>query len=610
LEPVAEFLSEYPPFDELSDADLEGVAAEAEIEYFPAGHVVLEQGADAVENVWVVRSGAVDLLDRGRILDRLEPGELFGHPSMLSGLETNYEVKAAEDSLSYRLPASSVVPLLGRPGGLRYVARSLLSRRSLVPPEAAAGDPAQQPAARLIRHPPVVCASDTPVRDLARRMAAAEQSAALVKLPDGEIGIVTDRDLRERVLAAGTPPDAPISAVMTAPAFHVGPDRPGTEVMLEMLDRGIRHVPVVSAFGEPLGVLVAVDLLATHTNTAFTLRREIDGARTQDELEDAAEQMRSAVVALWDAKMPPTQITHIISIVVDALTRRFFEMAVEDLGKPPAAYAWVAVGSLGRREMAPGSDVDSALTWSTGGDPEATEHYGLELGRRVVAGLARCGFAADTHGATAGQPFFVRSVDAWRAALRHAIEEPTKDSGLFMLSLALDSRTVAQVGPASGLPDELRRLDHKRPLRQLMLRLALTHRPPTGFLRGFVVEEGGAHRGQLDIKHGGLLPVTDMARYAALAAGARVHSTPERLRVASIAGVLKTADSRMLNEAFDLFWRLRLAHQVEQLRAGDEPDDFLDPEGLDPLNRRYLRDAFHAIRAMQKRFEAERHFGV
>jgi CBS domain-containing protein len=124
-------------------------------------------------------------------------------------------------------------------------------------------------------------------------------------------------------------------------------------------------------------------------------------------------------------------------------------------------------------------------------------------------------------------------------------------------------------------------------------------------MRGLVVEDSGEHRGQLDIKHGGLLPVTDLARYGSLAAGARALATPERLRVASIAGVLDSADARVLTEAFDLFWRLRLEHQVEQLRGGADPDDYLDPEQLNPLTRTYLRDAFHAIRAMQRRFENE-----
>ena len=178
-----------------------------------------------------------------------------------------------------------------------------------------------------------------------------------------------------------------------------------------------------------------------------------------------------------------------------------------------------------------------------------------------------------------------------------------------MLSLFLDGRVVDHVGDAGDMLEELRHLDHRRSLRSLMLRLALANRPPTGFLRDFVVEDSGEHRGHLDIKRGGLLPIIDIARYASFAAGARVTSTPERLRVASTAGTLDGRHAQTLAEAFDLFWRLRLEHQVEQLRRDVEPDDYLDPEALNPLTRRYLRDAFHAVRALQRVLDNQLRFG-
>ena len=606
MEPVADFLSGFPPFDQLEQVELEALSQGVEIEYFPKDQVILRQRETSGPEVWVVRTGAVDLIDEGRVLDRLEEGEMFGHPSMLSGMPTTFEVRAAEDCLCYRLMEDELVPLLGRPAGLRYLTRSLLGRPrpggAPVP-----DDQAQQPAASLIRREPVVCDPDDPVRTIARQMADAEASAALVRLEDGGLGIVTDSDIRSRVVAAGLPDDARVSDAMTAPAFCVGPDTPGTDVMLEMLDRGIRHVPVRSAFGDPLGVLVAVELLATQAHAPFALRREIDTAGDARELREAAGRLRSAVIALNDAGAPPAQISGVIAVVADALTRRLIELAVKELGDSPAPFSWLAFGSLGRREMAPGSDIDSALTWAGPDDPEI-ERYMVDLGGRVVAGLAECGFTADTHGATAGQPFFVRSADAWRAALRRAIEDPGEAKGLIVLSLALDGRVIHRVGDPSDLPEELRRLDHLRSLRQLMLSLALAHKPPTGFLRDFVVEDSGEHRGQLDIKRGGLLPVTDMARYACLAAGARAITTPERLRVASIAGALDAADARMLAEAFDLHSRLRISHQVEQLRQGDPPDDFIDPETLDPLTRRYLRDAFHAVRSLQRTLDTKRRF--
>ncbi len=244
---VAEFLGRHPPFEGLDGSELERLAAEVEVEYVAPGEVIFEQGEEPMRQVWIVRSGAVELVDAGHVLDRLGEGELFGHPSMLSGLPTGFEARAGDGALCYRLPAETVVPLLAQPAGLRYLARSLLGRPR---PDAAAPslarDPARQPVGRLVHERPVVCEPDDTVRDAARRMAAAGESAALVRLGEGRFGILTDRDLRERVVADGVSADASLARAMSAPAFCVGPERSGVEVMLEMLDRGIRHVPVVS----------------------------------------------------------------------------------------------------------------------------------------------------------------------------------------------------------------------------------------------------------------------------------------------------------------------------------------------------------------------------
>jgi CBS domain-containing protein len=602
---IVEFLRRHAPFDDLSEAELEELAQSAEVEFFAAGATIFRQQEGPMKHVRMVRRGAVELRDGGRVLDLLGEGELFGHPSMLSGLPTGFEARAGEDTLCYRLPADAVIPLLSRPAGVRYVARSLLARPR---PDLAAPtgdlDPAQQPVARLVHKKPVICDPGDAVREAARRMAEAEATAALVRLPDGQLGILTDHDLRDRVVAGDVGVDAPVTEVMSFPAFTVTPERLGAEVTLEMLDRDIRHVPVVWPHGEVLGVLSDRDLLAAETRAPFALRRAIDDADDVDGLRRAAGQLRPAVIALSDAEYPPAQIASIIAVVTDALTRRLMEFAVGELGAPPCPVSWLALGSLGRREVVPSSDVDSALVWD--GRGEEQERYMQALGARVVGELTASGFAADPHGATAAQPLFDRSFDAWRELIRTLIEHPDRDKALVFLSLLFDARSVHAIGDARDPLDELRQAWHRPTVLRLMLRLALGHQPPTGFRRfrtsprDFVVDRSGEHRGRLDIKGGGLLPIVGIARYASVAAGVRTTSTRERLSSAATAGTLDGRDARTLAEAHDLFWRLRLEHQVEQMRQGAEPDDYIDIGKLNPLTRRYLREAFHAVSAVQR----------
>jgi CBS domain-containing protein len=214
---IVEFLRQFPPFDDLDEAELEELAKSVEVEFFAAGTTIIRQGEAPLDHARVIRRGAVELLSEGSVLDVLGEGELFGHPSMLSGMPAGLAARAVEDTLCYRLPADAVVALLGRPTGVRYLARSLLTRPR--PDTAASGlDVGGQPLARLVHGRPVVCEPAWSIRDVAGQMADNTASAALVRLPEGEFGIVTDRDLRDRVIAGELDADAPVSEAMSAPA--------------------------------------------------------------------------------------------------------------------------------------------------------------------------------------------------------------------------------------------------------------------------------------------------------------------------------------------------------------------------------------------------------
>jgi CBS domain-containing protein len=613
---VAEFLAAHPPFDALEPDEVAGLAGAAEVEFHPLGTEIFQQGAGPVEHLWVVRSGAVEIVHDGRVLDLIAPGELFGHASMLSGLPTGFAAIAAEDTLAYRIPAAVARPLLARPAGLRYVARSLMEVLTGEPATPAPPNPALRPVAELVRAPLVICWPHTTIREAALRMTSAGASSVVVDLGGGELGIVTDRDLRSRVVASGVDTSAPVTRVMSAPAYTVAADRLGGEVLLDMLDRGIRHLPVLSATGEVIGVIGDADLVAVATRSSFHLRAAIARATTLDELVAASERVTPTVVALHDARVAAADISAIVSVVVDALTRRLLELVVADLGAPPARFAWLGLGSLARREMVPSSDVDSALVWypdAALGDTDGAPGDGASLraiAARVIDGLAACGFRPDPHGAVASKPLFARSYASWQALARGWLENPTQEKALVLVSLAVDGRPVWGVHTGPPVPDAFRDARRHPDLLRLLARFALSHRPPTGFLRGLVVEDSGEHRGRLDLKHGGIVPIVDLARWAGLAAGVTSASTPARLRAAARVGTLEADDARMLEEAFDLISGLRMAHQVEQLRAGEAPDDFLDPASLSVLTRSSLKEAFRAVAGVQRRIGAEMRLGA
>jgi CBS domain-containing protein len=597
---IAAFLRQYPPFDGLAEDELETLSEAVEIEYFAAGAIITAQGAPPSEWMRVVRRGGVELTDDGRPVDLLGPGDVFGYESMLSEAPAALGSRAAEDVLEYRIPADAVRTLLARPEGLRFLARSLGAR-----PTAAGPDPLSRPVSGLLRRSPVVVAPGTSIRRTAAMMTEARSTSAVVDLGQSGYGIVTDRDLRSRVIAAGTSIDEPVSGVMSAPAYTVTGDRLGSEVLLEMLDRGVRHFPVLAATGEVLGVIADTEMLTAESRAPFHLRNAIAVAATPEEVQEAARRLPETVIALHDASTPATTISTTIAVIADAATRRLIDLAVAEAGRPPKDFSWLALGSHARRESAPSSDLDSALVWHGDDDDGEEREYVRSIAGIVVGQLRGCGFPSCDRGATADNPLFSRSLDAWLAAAASWIVDPDQEKALILSSVVLDSRPVW--GMYAGAP-LLRAFEdaHRHPdLLRRMMRFALAYRPPTGFLRNIVVEHSGEHAGRLDIKHGGLLPISDLARSLALAAGVTSASTRERLHSVATSGLLARSDAELLLQAFGVLSELRINHQVDQLRRGVPPDDYLDPARLTRLERSALRETFRAITSVQRGIATE-----
>jgi CBS domain-containing protein len=590
----------HPPFDTLDAETLERVAASAEIEFHASGRAILERAAETSRFAYVVRRGSVELVIDGRLLDLLGEGEMFGFASLLEERPLGFVARAAEDTLVYRIPADAIRPVLERPDAARFIARSMNKGvRLLAGHEQTPGPtPAGRRVGELIRAEPLVCPPDTTVQDAARQMIDAGVTCTVVDLGD-TLGIVTDRDIRTEVVAAGAGPDTPISEVMSAPAWTVAADRTGTEALLEMLDHGVRHLPVLDAGRRLIGVLDDVDLMASERRAPFRLRAQIARSEDAQAVARAASELDDMVIALHDAELPAAAISRAIGSVHDSATRRLIDLAHEELGPAPVPYTWLATGSYGRFEPFPSSDVDTALAWD-GPDDEELRGWMRTFAERVLAWLGAAGFAPDDKGAVASSPLFARSIEGWEEAARSWVEHPDRDRGLMLLCVSVESDPVWGTTAAA---ERLARAFARGPDRELVLRrlaaAALLERPPTGFRRHRVLFLGGELK-VLDIKKAGLIPIETLARWAGLAAGVSAASTRARLDAAEAAGTLGSDDAEVLRDAFELVCELRMEHQVEQLRAGQEPDNLIEPAALAPITRTALKEAFRAVARVQR----------
>ena len=557
LSEIARFLATRAPFDALAPEELGELASQTEIEFFLSGAPILTEDGGPVTFLRVIHSGAVDIIHDDRLLDLLGTGDTFGHGAMLSGLPPGFEARAAEDTLCYRIPVSVARPLLER-----------VKRREL---ELDAGPPNHRPAATLLRSPTVRCEPMESIREIARRMTEAGASSAIVDLRDEGFGIVTDRDIRTKIVGAGLPLSAPVSTVMTTPVFTVAPDRLGGEVLFELLERGIRHAPVVTESGQLVGVIEDADLFAAQSRSWFGARRSISRAGSAEDLAAVAARLPEVVADLHGARLRAPEVVRVLSALVDALTTRALELAA-----PPPAPAegvvWVALGSQARRELTPASIARGALV--------CHERPPVEWTRAVGEVLRACGFPGEV---------VARSTDEW-----------SRGDGEDELSLSVMIERRALWGtPIDPLPAP------EGPARDAIVaalaRRALAAVPPTGFDADSVLEAGGRRSDCLDIRAAAVAPIVELARWGSAAAGVVEGSTPERLLAAADGGVLTEADARTLADAFELALELRIGHHMARIAAGRTPDDQIEPAEVSPLMRDHLRDVFRAVTSVQRR---------
>jgi CBS domain-containing protein len=369
--------------------------------------------------------------------------------------------------------------------------------------------------------------------------------------------------------------------------------------MLTMLERNLHHLPVVDR-GVVVGVVTDSDLMDLDRGSPFAVRSAIGRASTTNEVVFAARGFPAVVARLVQAGTDPMDAARVISVIGDAATARLLTLATDDLGDPPCSYAWLALGSAARHERAMDSDQDHALACGDGFVADEHDAYFADLAERVTAGLEAIGFPRCHGDAMAVHRAMRRSLDDWATRFRTWISQPDPDA-LILSSIGFDFRRVAGTLDAEPeLDAAVAAARANEGFLRLLGRVALRDEPPTGFLRGLVVQAKGEHAGTLDLKHGGITIVTNIARARGVAAGTTRKDTLGRLQAAVEAGTLSDRSGDDLAEAFRFLFELRLRHQVAQGQAGQRPDDFIDPKELGGIERAGLREAFRSIRAEQQ----------
>jgi len=465
------------------------------------------------------------------------------------------------------------------------------------------------PVSRLLHRDPVTIAPSATIREAAELMTTNRVSSLLVTENDALVGIVTDRDIRSRCVAAGLSRSRPVAEIMTANVTTVDSHTPAFRAMMTMSQEHCHHLPVVDQ-GRILGMVSTTDLMRHESTNAVYLADSIEKAGSVDELARLSLRLPALQMQIVSSGGTAEHVGEAVTTITDTFTRKLLRMAEEKLGPPPVAYAWVAGGSQARREQSSHSDQDNGLIIGDEMTPADGEYFEA-LARFVNDGLDACGYVYCPGDVMASNPKWRQTRAGWSAYFQKWIWQP-EPMALMLSSIFFDLRVIHG---EQALLDEVYAKVHdsaskNRIFLAYMASNALKYRPPLGFIRDFVLIHDGEHNNTVDLKHSGTVPVVDLARLYALAEGNAAINTIERLQQCAGSRSVSREAAENLIDAFEFINTLRIQHQAEQIRRGEKPDNFLAPSALSKLEREHLKDAFKAIRDIQEavgaRFQSTR----
>jgi CBS domain-containing protein len=450
-----------------------------------------------------------------------------------------------------------------------------------------AGRDLAAPAESLISRAPIFVRPYDTVEQAARTMRDLRVSSVLIETDPP--GILTDRDLRSRVLAEGRGPETPVAAVMTKPMKTLPASSTQLEVLVFMLEHRVHHVPLLDG-DKIVGMVTDTDFLRRQANSPTSLLSGIEKLAQAESLANYAAELSGVIENLAWGGLEAAEIGRIVSRLNDALIARLLRIAEARLGRPPCPYAFVVFGSEGRMEQALLTDQDNALVYRDD-TPEATAYFG-KLAQSVVDGLIAASFPPCKGGFMATN--WHRPLAEWERLFRGWMETP-EPRALIEAANFFDFRAVGGTLSVSPLNDILYLAGRERTFLAHLARASLMFEPPLGLFRQVKEEEDG-----VDLKRGGIIPIVSLARLHALEAGVRARPTLERLPAAAAAGGLSKEGAETLAEAFRFLLRIRLRAQVKALRAGRPPGNSVQLEDLTPLERTHLKETFVAIREHQQ----------
>ncbi len=619
FEDVVNFLKKTPPFQFLDEAVVKDIARGISMEFYPRNTLILRQDGPASGSLRVIKNGGVKISlksDDGEdiVIDCRGEGESFGLVSLMGKEKQKTTIIAIDDTVCYLIDREKVFSLIdSQPVFTEYFLQdhftkymdktcSEMRKRSFfygssdhILLTTHVGEIANKEA--------VTVSDGATIQDAAQEMSRHKISSVVIV--DGNnipVGIVTDRDLGDKVVAKGRDPGETVRNIMSLPLIRVDAKDSCFEAVLKMLKYNVQHLLVIKD-GALSSVVTNHDFLLLQGKSPLSLTKDIENRQTIESLAAVSEKINHLVGFLLKEGTKAGNIMKLVSELNDRLIKKVLEIAERKFGPAPVAYCWIVFASQGRREQIFRRDQCNALIYedaATSDQQEAVSPYFSAFTAFVKDSLEKCGFTPCPAQYMASNSQWRQPLRVWRKYFSDWITIPTADAAIKSL-IFFDFRPLyGEFSLADALRSNLADIIRRQKLYLGHLANAVgKNRPPLGFLKSFVVEKSGAHKDELNIKIKGAAPLVDIVRLFALELGVKETSTLQRLEALRDKHAILKEYADEIGHAFEFLTLLRVHHQADLLQEGRAIDNFINPNKLSNLEKKTVKDAFHLIARLQ-----------
>ena len=618
---IADFLKQFPPFNNLSVEELTIVAMNIRVISLEKYKTLFQINDNLHDSFYMVASGVINLSvisdSEEALLNKCVAGDVFGLRPFFAKNNYMMTAKAREECIVYAIPIATFRPFVAQNAEvLNFLLESFANNTSnpadkenrgklLSDNVAFTSKPTEITYFQSLTYnkTPLKVTVNHIIKDVAQLMSDNLVDNAIITEHNFPIGIVTDTDMRTKIATGRFEITSTINKIMTSPVITVAENVSLAEAQLLLLKNNVSHLCVTvdgSDKSEIKGIITEHDLIVSQASNPGVFIKEVKRSQNASDLSRVRSKLSDLVQTSLAKNIPLTHITNIASEINLAIIKRSVELAILDLGSPPARFAWLSIGSQGRKEQLLLTDQDSILVFEdvAADKYRDVKNYFMKLAKKAVSTLEIVGYEPCQNGHISSNMLWCKSLTEWVKQYSNWMNTPGEKNNEIS-SVFFDYEIAFGEQKIEDAITDIIFVNTKR--NKLFFDYlgndALRKPPPLSFFKKFNIEETGVNKGKFDIKNRAILPLVDGARLFVLSHNIRgINNTHLRFKQLSI---IDPKHSEIYLNCADAFQTLIKLQTSEGLKY-DNSGQFINIEDLSKVDKENLKNAIAPIKELEE----------